>query len=138
MGEGRVRQVGSPLDLYRRPADAFVAGFIGSTNLLPAKARGADAVVPGGVIPGLGIPAGSDGALVSIRPEDVGLTGPETASMRGSITFIRDLGASVETYIECEGYSIVSVSWPRDRPDVSEGDDVGVVISPDDCVILGR
>src|SRR5688572_8528109 len=55
MGEGRIRQAGSPLDIYRRPADAFVAAFIGSTNLLPATAGPRGAAIPGGVIPGLSV-----------------------------------------------------------------------------------
>ena len=41
MGEGRVRQAAKPIEVYRQPADAFVAGFIGSTNLLPLT-RAAD------------------------------------------------------------------------------------------------
>ncbi len=64
MGEGRIRQAAPPVEIYRRPADAFVADFIGTTNLIPLKA--------GRV---LGRPLGhgvADGeGTVSIRPEDV-------------------------------------------------------------------
>src|SRR5688572_20879359 len=48
MGNGRIRQAGTPLEVYRRPADAFVADFIGSTNLLDAQADDGGARVPGG------------------------------------------------------------------------------------------
>nr|WP_199899176.1 ABC transporter ATP-binding protein [Sneathiella glossodoripedis] len=40
MGEGRIRQAASPVDIYRKPADKFVADFIGATNLLTIKANG--------------------------------------------------------------------------------------------------
>ena len=53
MGEGRIRQAGTPLEIYRQPSDAFVAAFIGSTNILPATQRSGGASVPGGSIPGL-------------------------------------------------------------------------------------
>jgi putative spermidine/putrescine transport system ATP-binding protein len=135
MGEGRIRQAGPPLDLYRRPADAFVAGFIGSTNLLPAKADGAGAAVPGGTIAGLAIPAGV-AATVSIRPEDIRLVAPEAAGMRGRVTFVRDLGASVETFVDVGGHHVVAVASPRDRPDAAEGAEIGLMIRPDDCVVL--
>jgi putative spermidine/putrescine transport system ATP-binding protein len=134
MGEGRIRQAGTPLEIYRKPSDAFVAAFIGSTNILPAKREGSGAAVPGGSIPGLGIPSG--GAVVSVRPEDIRLVDPANASIRGRVSFVRDLGASIETYVSCGDQEIVAVSNPRDRPDLHEGAEVGVLIKPDDCVVL--
>lgn len=138
MGGGRIRQAGSPLDIYRRPSDAFVADFIGSTNLLPAAGSTSGAVVPGGVITGLRVPAGVAGALISIRPEDIRLAAPTSAGIRGRVTFVRDLGASIETHVDCDGREIVSLSPPRDRPDFAEGDQVGLLIAPDDCVVLSQ
>jgi putative spermidine/putrescine transport system ATP-binding protein len=136
MGEGRIRQIGSPLDIYRRPADAFVAAFIGSTNLLPATAGPRGAVIPGGVIPGLSVPAGALGATISVRPEDIRIVGPQESPLRGRVTFVRDLGASVETFIQLDDRELVAVSPPRDHPDVEEGDTVGIRIDPRDCVVL--
>ena len=136
MGEGRIRQAGSPLDLYRKPADAFVAAFIGSTNLLPARADASGAAVPGGTIAGLAIPAATD-ATVSVRPENIRLVAPEAASMRGRVTFVRDLGASVETFVALGDHELVAVSAPRDRPDAQEGAEIGILIRPEDCVVLG-
>ncbi len=82
MHEGLIRQIGTPREIYERPADRFVADFIGSTNLLPGRVAG-DAggglrrvetahgpitcVVPDDA------PVGSD-VLVSIRPEDVAVS----------------------------------------------------------------
>ncbi len=133
MGEGRIRQAGTPLEIYRRPSDAFVAAFIGSTNIFPARSGEGGAHVPGGSIPGLGV-AGE--AVVSVRPEDIRLTDPANASIRGRVNFVRDLGATVETYVACGECEIVAVSSPRDRLDLREGAEVGVVIKPEDCVVL--
>ena len=134
MGEGRIRQVGTPLEIYRRPSDAFVAAFIGSTNILPAKRADGGASVPGGSIPGLGIPSGE--VVVSVRPEDIRLVDPGGASIRGRVSFVRDLGASIETYVACGEHEIVAVSTPRDRHQLHGGAEVGILITPEDCVVL--
>jgi putative spermidine/putrescine transport system ATP-binding protein len=136
MGEGRIRQAGPPLDIYRRPDDAFVADFIGSTNLLPARATEGGVSVAGGELPGIAAPAGAKGIVISVRPEDVRLVDPAAASMRGRVTFVRDLGATVETTIASGEAEIVAVSSPRNRADIGEGDEVGILIDPKDCVVL--
>ncbi|PZO63305.1 MAG: sn-glycerol-3-phosphate ABC transporter ATP-binding protein UgpC [Paracoccus denitrificans] len=61
LSAGRVEQIGTPLEVYRRPATAFVAGFIGSPamNLIPAE-----------MLPGMG----ATGQLIGLRPEDLIVT----------------------------------------------------------------
>lgn len=66
MAEGRIRQAAPPLEIYRRPADAFVAGFIGSTNLLPVTSDGR---VLGQRLAGIASSSTPAGAQLSIRPE---------------------------------------------------------------------
>jgi putative spermidine/putrescine transport system ATP-binding protein len=134
MGEGRVRQAGSPVEIYRRPADAFVASFIGSTNLIPATADSQGATVPGGRLPGLALPGGP--ATISVRPEDIELVDAAGAAMRGGVTFVRDLGATIEVFIDCAGTAVVAVETPRNRRDVRAGEEVGIVIDPAHCVVL--
>jgi sn-glycerol 3-phosphate transport system ATP-binding protein len=70
MNAGRVEQIGLPLDVYERPASAFVASFIGAPpmNLLNVQARDAGALIDGAA---LGIPA--EGAILGVRPEDLSL-----------------------------------------------------------------
>ena len=84
---GRLRQVASPAELYRRPADAFVADFIGTVHAFPVHriAVESDALVleverlgelalpgalPGGCTPGT---QGADGAVLVVRPEHIGV-----------------------------------------------------------------
>ena len=137
MGEGRIRQAASPIEIYRRPADSFVADFIGSTNLLEVARDGQGrAVVAGVALSGLALPEGVAQARLSVRPEDVHLTAPGDGRLTGTVTFLRDLGGTIETYVEVAGTTVVAVSTPRERPDVAAGATVGVLLPPEHCVVL--
>jgi putative spermidine/putrescine transport system ATP-binding protein len=137
MGEGCIRQVAPPIEIYRRPADTFVADFIGSTNLLDVARDGAgQAVVAGAVLPGVSLPDGAARARLSIRPEDVHLTAPASGQLAGRVTFLRDLGGTIETYVEVAGNTVVAVSTPRERPSVEAGAEVGILLPAEHCVVL--
>ena len=139
MGNGTIRQAAPPIDIYRKPADAFVADFIGSTNLLDVSADGAGrAVVLGKAIPGLTVPADIGKAAVSIRPEDVHIAAPGAGAIDGTVTFVRDLGGTIETFVEAGGQTIVAVATPRERPDVAPGATVGIVLPAESCVVVRR
>ncbi|PWJ84235.1 putative spermidine/putrescine transport system ATP-binding protein [Pseudaminobacter salicylatoxidans] len=139
MGEGRIRQAAPPVEIYRKPADAFVADFIGMTNLLPVEADGAGrATVLGTVIAGLALSNGVGKAQISIRPEDVRIAAPGNGAIAGTVTFVRDLGGTIETFVEAGGKTIISVATPRERPDVATGTQVGVVLPPECCVVLEK
>ncbi|MGD9478496.1 ABC transporter ATP-binding protein [Shinella sp. G-2] len=136
MSGGEIRQAAPPVEIYRRPADTFVADFIGMTNLIDFNTDGAGASVLGASVPGLAIPAGLKSGIVSVRPEDVHLTAAGNAPITGTVTFVRDLGGTIETFVEAGGKQIVAVSMPNARPDVSVGQSVGVQLNPADCVVL--
>jgi len=136
MSEGRIRQAAAPVEIYRRPADSFVADFIGSTNLLEITRKDGKASISGQALPGVTLPEGQDSARLSIRPEDVHLTAPGNGALTGRVTFLRDLGGTVETFVEVAGTTVTVVSPPRERPGVAAGDEVGVVLPPDACVVL--
>jgi multiple sugar transport system ATP-binding protein len=98
---GVVQQVGSPIELYQRPTNLFVAGFIGSPkmNFLPVTidAVGSDAVtVSGPDLTPTAIPAAADGLKVGdtvtlgVRPH--ALTTPASGNMTGTINLIERLG----------------------------------------------
>jgi putative spermidine/putrescine transport system ATP-binding protein len=137
MGEGRLLQAAPPVEIYRKPADAFVADFIGITNLLPAQIDSAGrATVLGEAVAGLTLPHGVAKASVSIRPEDVRITAPGPGALTGTVSFVRDLGGTIETFVEAGGATIVAVATPRERPQVSVGQKVGVALPPESCVVL--
>jgi ABC-type Fe3+/spermidine/putrescine transport system ATPase subunit len=122
MRAGRIVQLGGPAEIYYRPANAFVAGFIGDTNLLPvtlARREGgfsfdcatlhcaAPMIAVDQVAPG--VAAGGDGLLM-IRPEMLRLLAPgeeADAVISGTVSeyFIR--GASIQYRIDAAGTEIV-------------------------------
>jgi putative spermidine/putrescine transport system ATP-binding protein len=135
--------MGSPLAIYRRPADTFVADFIGSSNLLEGTCSG-DGEIKIGTERLIveesaeGLSAGTS-VTVSIRPEDIHvLPGIEKGGNRlqGTVSFIRDVGSSVEIYLNCNGIQIVSQSTPKGRPPVKQGDQATVVLPAAACVVL--
>jgi putative spermidine/putrescine transport system ATP-binding protein len=137
MNGGEIRQAAPPVEIYRHPADAFVADFIGSTNLIGFTTDSAGRItVLGQAIAGLTPPAGVDKGIVSVRPEDVRLGAPGDDAITGTVTFVRDLGGTIETLVEAGGKQIVAVSTPRQRPDVAVGQQVGITLNPDVCVVL--
>ncbi len=137
MKNGTIRQAASPLEIYRKPADAFVADFIGSTNLIPASRDGAVLTLlgrPSGLEP----PFGTFDVTVSVRPEDVQITAPAPELPEGRVTFVRDLGGTIEYFVEVAGTRLVAVTTPRTRPAVGIGDTVGIRLDPATAVVLTR
>jgi putative spermidine/putrescine transport system ATP-binding protein len=145
MQAGRVEQVGPPLDVYRRPATAFVARFIGSTNLLEGRAapngrvrvRDAEFAVDGGLSAHDG-----DRVLISVRPEDTHLEPGEADganALGGTVVFVRDLGELFECYVDCGlGENVVVAGSPRERVPVEQGDRVTVRFPPEACVVVSE
>jgi len=141
--DNRVHQMGSPLDIYRNPADTFVADFIGSSNLLAGSCSGEREItvaqtrlvvdeLPDNLSSGTPV-------TVSVRPEDILVVpGIEKKDNRlpGTVTFIRDVGSSVEIYLNCGDIQITSQSTPKNRPAVRLGDQATAVLPPAACVVL--
>jgi putative spermidine/putrescine transport system ATP-binding protein len=145
MNHAEIQQVGPPLDIYRRPANSFVADFIGASNLLPARVLGGDrlsvcgAEIAAEIMPE-GLARGSDATLL-IRPEEVHLHPPGADRpnlVPGRVTFIRDVGTNVETLIDCAGQTVVAVATSKDRPPVGVGDAAAVELPAAACVVLDR
>ena len=137
MNGGHIRQAASPIEIYRKPADTFVADFIGSTNLIETQVDSSGAAtILGHRVQGIVLPAGAQKATISVRPEDVHLTAPGNGAIDGTVTFVRDLGGTIETFVEAGGQQIIAVSTPRERPEITAGQAVGIALSPDVCVVL--
>jgi putative spermidine/putrescine transport system ATP-binding protein len=143
MAAGKIQQVGSPIEIYREPANRFVADFIGQSNLLDADYEAGDQVRVGdhpariGNIPQLIEPGRK--VTISIRPEDIRL-GPAGAigpnQLPGQIIFVRDMGSSIEAHIACAGKQLISVSTPREWPGGHANDAVSVELPPEACRLL--
>jgi putative spermidine/putrescine transport system ATP-binding protein len=140
MSEGRVEQVGGPLDVYRRPASPFVASFIGRTNLLTGTARDGIVSVAGRPFAVAGDERHDGETTISVRPEDAHLVVgelPERNALGGSVVFVRDLGEFFECYVDCGlGEPIVVAGSPRERASVEQGDRIAVSFPPEACVVV--
>jgi len=143
MSRGQVQQVGAPLEIYRNPVNTFVADFIGSTNLLDATVSGADQVRVGTTTFKVArLPRGlssGDRVRLSVRPEQAHLlTDLANADNRlpGEITFIRDLGSSIEITVGCGELELLALTTPKERPAAVVGDRVMVQLTPEACVVL--
>ncbi|MAL38728.1 ABC transporter ATP-binding protein [Thalassospira sp.] len=141
MSQGKVHQVAPPVEIYRKPKDAFVADFIGMTNLITGRVNGTDQIaVAGGVLLADDVPASGD-VTISVRPENIRLAKDDGANapgiLTGTVSYIRDLGASIEFYLDVSGQQITAITTPSDRPDVTAGDRVSVSFPREACVVLG-
>jgi putative spermidine/putrescine transport system ATP-binding protein len=137
MQGGEIRQAASPVEIYRRPADRFVADFIGSTNLIDLD-RDGDRVVLLGKPFAATLPYGTSKATLSVRPEDVELSAPAADLPEATVTFVRDLGGTIEFFLHAGGAQVVAVTSPRARPELSIGDRVGLKLDPARSVVLTR
>ncbi|MEO3924140.1 ABC transporter ATP-binding protein [Micromonosporaceae bacterium B7E4] len=118
MEAGRVQQIGTPQEIYHRPANTFVARFIGRSNVLslPVLAAGAESVdvrLPSGASRTVAAPPGhdlaeSDTALVSIRPEHIGLAAPDDPeALPGRITDLEFTGMATNLTVEVSGQELM-------------------------------
>jgi len=106
MDNGYAAQVGSPLEIYERPATRFVAGFIGSPAMnflpVPLSADGQWAEVPGAIrlpLQNGGIPShGGQEVILGIRPEHCELAGERAGMMHLNVDHVEILGADTLVY----------------------------------------
>jgi multiple sugar transport system ATP-binding protein len=124
--DGLIEQVGTPMDLYDRPGNAFVAEFIGSPamNLLPARlridgSRIAAAVDGGSVVELSRDIGGADGhsILLGIRPEHLRLVGGN-GSFVGKVSLVEPQGAQIQIVSEVGGRSVTLLTSERVLPAV--------------------
>jgi iron(III) transport system ATP-binding protein len=142
---GRLAQVGTPEDLFRRPQSRFVAEFIGKTNIVEATATGPDTVARGAwrlrvgdkdLTPG-------DAVLVSVRPHEIQIS-PGPAAARGDNAFgatVRRasyLGTAVDYQVAVDGADVTLRVTAPVSPRFAAGDAVTLGIEPASCVALRR
>jgi len=144
MGEGRIQQHGAPADIYRAPANRFVANFVGLSNLLPVEVLDRQTVRLGErVLHVISAPEPRAGgqAVLSIRPENVQLAAPAAAVaddnvVLGRITSVRDMGANLEVLLECEAGRLMTVVQTREWTGAGAGDMAQVWLPKDHCRVL--
>jgi len=129
MNGGRIEQQGTPMELYLRPTNRFVAGFIGSPgmNFIPVHVEGSQAITAaGGRIPLAEVPA-TRSAIAGVRPEDLSLAGLD-ASLRGEVALIEPMGAQTHLAVS-HGETTLWVAVAG-MPSVDTGQPVGLSVAP--------
>jgi multiple sugar transport system ATP-binding protein len=122
--DGLVEQVGTPLELYDRPANQFVAQFIGTPQMN---------VIRGDAVPQLGgvwqLPVAA-GGFVGLRPESVTLKDATGAALSGQVELVEALGAETLIYVSTDG-GAQFVARQNTRTRLKAGDRVGIEIDAD-------
>jgi putative spermidine/putrescine transport system ATP-binding protein len=126
---GRVRQVGTAEDLYERPADPFVAGFVGRCNLVEGRleAPGQFRAESGALLPCAAAPVLSGPAVLALRPENVSISPADGPARLKAITY---LGPQTEYHLDLAGTPLLAI---RQTPG---GTDPLRRLSPGDAVAL--
>jgi len=136
MDQGKIQQIGSPEDIYNEPENAFVADFIGESNILDGIMH-EDFVVEffnrkfkcldKGFAP-------MEPVDVVIRPEDVDIVPVEKGQLKGTVTAVTFKGVHYDTIVDFKGYK-----WLIQTTDFHDvGETIGIVLNPDDIHIMHK
>ncbi len=136
MNEGRIQQIGTPIDIYNEPKNAFVADFIGESNILDGAMREDYRVILDGkefVCLDKGF-AANEPVDVVIRPEDVDIVPVEDGMLSGEVTAITFKGDYYEMIVDVCGFK-----WMVQTTDgVDVGTVVGLKIEPDAIHVMKK
>ena len=136
MSEGKIQQIGTPTDIYNEPVNAFVADFIGESNILDGvmledyKVRFAGQVFSC-------LDTGfekNEPVDVVVRPEDVDIVPVEKGMLSGVVTSVTFLGVHNEIIVDINGFK-----WMIQTTDsVNENEKIGLFLEPDAIHIMKK
>jgi multiple sugar transport system ATP-binding protein len=119
--DGVIEQVGSPLELYDRPANQFVAQFIGTPQMNVTPLQHMPALIQQQA------PAGAVGGAIGLRPENVAVRAPGQGAVSGKVELVESLGAETLIYVStADGAQLVTRQ--SERTQLGVGDAVAVDI----------
>jgi len=136
MNKGKIQQIGTPEDIYNEPKNAFVADFIGESNILDGVMLDDFKVKFVGhvfecVDKGF---AKNEPVDVVIRPEDVDIVPPEQGHLTGTVTSVTFKGVHYDTIVDFKGFK-----WLIQTTDYCPvGSFIGIRIEPDGIHIMHR
>jgi ABC-type Fe3+/spermidine/putrescine transport system ATPase subunit len=134
MNDGRVEQLGTPEEIYRRPASRFVADFIGDSNFFTATVDGGSAQLADGSRVPCG--DGTGAATLMVRPESIQLDARD-GSIRGSVVLTSFLGSYVRVAVQTQASSAPVIVALREASSVpAVGDDVALSWAAADGIVL--
>ena len=136
MAEGKIQQIGTPTDIYNEPVNAFVADFIGESNIIDGVMLEDYRVRFGGHVFEC-LDTGFDPnepVDVVIRPEDVDIVAPEKGMICGTVTSVTFMGVHNEAIVDVGGFK-----WMIQTTDpVEENAHIGITLEPDAIHIMKK
>ncbi len=136
MSEGRIQQIGTPVDIYNEPNNAFVADFIGESNIVDGvMLRDRRVSFSGQEFDCVDGGFGADEAVdVVVRPEDVDIVPEDRGQLRGVVTSVTFLGVHYEIIVDIGGFK-----WMIQTTDFVDVDEyIGLYIEPDAIHIMKK
>ena len=136
MNQGYIQQIGTPEDIYNEPQNAFVADFIGESNIIHGTMLEDKKVsILGAVFPCVDIGFGRNKPVdVVIRPEDIDLVPADQGTIQGKVVSLIFKGVHYEMEILANGYE-----WLVHSTDLSPvGSEVGIHVDPFDIQIMNK
>ncbi|CAL9469453.1 Putative 2-aminoethylphosphonate import ATP-binding protein PhnT [Streptomyces sp. enrichment culture] len=135
MDKARLQACGTPQELYRAPANAFTASFVGNANLLPVTVgAGGVALGKAGIKVDTAGAAPGASATLCVRPHRVGL-GDGPNRLTGTVAEIQWRGATHRLHVDVDGHRVMAdLRELRDPP--AHGDPVTLHFAPEDAVLL--
>lgn len=136
LDNGEIQQIGTPTDIYNEPKNAFVADFIGESNILDGIMHEDFSVEFHGmrfqcVDKGFGKDEPVD---VVVRPEDVDIVPPEEGMLRGVVTSVTFKGVHYEIIVDIDGFK-----WMVQTTGYAAvGDEIGLSIKPDEIQVMKK
>ena len=136
MNGGKVQQIGTPEDIYNEPKNAFVADFIGDSNIVDGVMH-RDFLVS---FSGVQFPcvdrgfAREQSVQVVVRPEDIEVVSPVEGQLVGVVNDVIFKGVHFEMHVECEGREWLIHSTRACTP----GETIGMRIGPNEIHIMAR
>ncbi len=136
MNKGRIQQIGSPTDIYNEPENAFVADFIGESNIIPGTMQEDYYVtflnrqfkcVDSGF-------SSNQSVDIVIRPEDIRLNPEGTSGIQGRVTSTVFKGVHYEMLIESDGYEWLVHSTKA----CHVGENVSIAFEPEDIHVMDQ
>lgn len=136
MNQGRLEQVGTPVDLYERPATAFVASFVGRTNRLRSVAANGAVDLAGHRFPA---PAGVSGPVeVMIRPHRIGLATGTAQGVAGTVQRAIFVGDILQYDVDVAGQTVsVELATRGNETFLAPGTAVRLTWRPEDVFVYG-
>ncbi|MEK1851989.1 MAG: ABC transporter ATP-binding protein [Phyllobacterium sp.] len=140
LNHGRIEQIGTPRELYDRPANRFVAGFLGSPrmNFAPVQANASSLLLRGPA--GFAFPGkfvGAAPASLGLRPEALKIVSAQMPqTILGTFERAEDLGYEQIAYVRLADDLVWTVRSPQSLPNHTSGDPVGLAWHPNDLYLF--